>query len=343
MDEGQTDTFGRTLMNASIVNRRRTRQFFSFRDQIPDEPIEYEKSFENLIKQTWTIWAVSSLFNFKYNDELKMKLYAKKLREEVSRSILKENVSYTAKFTLLNDFGPRPNPNDVPAVQIELFATLGTVETRVYIGVLISWRTNLIESINENSVCLPLLLCKGTQSTIGAVHSVLSRMFDCIVTPLPITENDLKWITAINLSANTSGGKLKEDLVLLEYVLPRLSLTDTLHVKYPNKELRKLWSSFCVTIEEECEQTIRIENVEKLFKVIDRQMLELANLNLEVCRLHRLSLPSLSIVGNRMKVMNPETLNNILLFLNEIAFQAVHINPLGNSSNNSPAVSFVNK
>lgn len=47
MDEGQTDTFGRTLMNASIVNRRRTRQFFSFRDQIPDEPIEYEKSFES--------------------------------------------------------------------------------------------------------------------------------------------------------------------------------------------------------------------------------------------------------------------------------------------------------
>lgn len=74
-----------------------------------------------MIKQTWTIWAVSSLFNFKYNDELKMKLYAKKLREEVSRSILKENVSYTAKFTLLNDFGPRPNPNDVPAVQVVNF------------------------------------------------------------------------------------------------------------------------------------------------------------------------------------------------------------------------------
>lgn len=70
------------------------------------------------MKQTWTMWGVSSLFDFEYNDEVKMKLYAKKLREEVSRSLLKENVSYTAKFTLMDDLGPKPSPNDVPAVRV---------------------------------------------------------------------------------------------------------------------------------------------------------------------------------------------------------------------------------
>lgn len=36
-----------------------------------------------------------------------------------------------------------------------------------------------------------------------------------------------------------------------------------------------------------------------------------------------------------MKVMNAETLNNILLFLNEIALEVAHIYPLGGDFNSS--------
>ncbi|XP_043484134.1 centromere protein L-like [Leptopilina heterotoma] len=334
MEEDQNDTLGRTLISITTTSRRRTRQFFSFREIDQNEPIEYDESFEELVKKTWTLWGVSSLFNFQYDDEIKMKMYAKKLREEVARSILKENVSYTAKFTQLNNFGPKPSPKDAPAIRIDLFATLGTVETCVYTGFLISWRTSTIELINHESVSLPLLLCKGTQSTIGAVHSVLSRMFDCIVTPLPINEHDLKWLTAINLSALGSKGKSKDDLMIFEYVVPRLSIADTINVKFTYRDLRKLWTNVCVG-DEESEQTIRIECVEKLFKITNRQMLELAGLNLGLCRLHKLSLPAFSIVGNRMKVMNAETLNNILLFLNEIALEVAHIYPLGDDFNSS--------
>lgn len=125
---------------------------------------------------------------------------------------------------------------------------MGTVETRVYMGFLISWRTNSVELIFDNCVCLPLLLCKGTQSTIKAVHSVLQRMFNCIVTGLSISDNDLKWLTAINLSAEASKGKSKDDLIVFEYVVPRLSLTDTIKINFVYKDLRKLWSQYVLLL-----------------------------------------------------------------------------------------------
>lgn len=59
--------------------------------------------------------------------------------------------------------------------------------------------------------------------------------------------------------------------------------------------------SVCVG-DEENEQTIRVEYVEKLFKITNKQMLELAGLNLGLCRLHKLSLPAFSIVGNRVSI-----------------------------------------
>lgn len=80
------------------------------------------------MKKTWTLWGVSSLFNFQYDDEIKMKMYAKKLREEVARSILKENLSYTAKFTLLNNFGPKPSPKDAPAIRVIFSLSTGSIK-----------------------------------------------------------------------------------------------------------------------------------------------------------------------------------------------------------------------
>ena len=71
-----------------------------------------------MIKQTWNIWAVSTLFGFQYDNEVQLKLYAKKLREEAACSMLKEDFTYNAKFTVMDNLGPRPKPTDASAVKV---------------------------------------------------------------------------------------------------------------------------------------------------------------------------------------------------------------------------------
>lgn len=129
--------------------------------------------------------------------------------------------------------------------QIELIATSGSVDKCIYKGFLISWRTELAEPMTDKSVHLPLLLCRGTQSAMKTVHSIVSRMFDCTIVALPITDNDLKWLLPINLSPESNNSsKVKNELILLEYVVPRLPLTDTISVKFRVKDLKDLWTAY---------------------------------------------------------------------------------------------------
>ena len=129
--------------------------------------------------------------------------------------------------------------------QIELIAISGTVEKCIYKGFLISWRTELTEPMTDKSVHLPLLLCRGTQSAMKTVHSIVSRMFDCTIVALPITDNDLKWLLPINLCPETiKKKKVQDDLILLDYVVPGLPLTDTISVKFRVQDLKDLWTAY---------------------------------------------------------------------------------------------------
>ena len=118
----------------------------------------------------------------------------------------------------------------------------------IYKGILISWRTQLTEQNNEKSVHLPLLLCRGTQSAMKAVHSIISQMFDCIIVTLPATDNDLKWLLPINLIPETNAEKKwKSQLVILEYVVPELPISDSILVKFKTADLQELWTTYVLS------------------------------------------------------------------------------------------------
>ncbi|XP_033211822.1 centromere protein L-like [Belonocnema kinseyi] len=318
--------YGRSLMNWSNTTKIKPRQYFNLKQTVLGDASEYDDGFDELLKQTWNMWAVSTLFGFQYDSEVQLKLYAKKLREEAACSLLKEDVTYSAKFTLMDNLGPRPNPTDAPAVKIELIATSGAVERCIYKGFLISWRTELAEPITDKSVHLPLLLCRGTQNAMKTVHSIVSRMFDCTIVALPITDNDLKWLLPINLSPESNNSrKVKNELILLEYVVPRLPLTDTISVKFRVEDLKELWTALITPdVGEEDGLIIQAEHIEKIFKAINNQMLQVGSLRLEHCLLHKVSLPFFTISGNRIKAMNSQALNNSMLFLNEKAMDVLY-------------------
>lgn len=58
------------------------------------------------------------LYDFMTSNEVQMKKYAKNLREELAGLLAKENVSYEAKFTML-DMG-RPKESDHPPIKANL-------------------------------------------------------------------------------------------------------------------------------------------------------------------------------------------------------------------------------
>lgn len=61
--------------------------------------------------------AVSVLYNFNSEDEVQLKQYAKKLREEVSCLLSKEDVSYEAKVQVLDM--KRPKETDHPVIEVK--------------------------------------------------------------------------------------------------------------------------------------------------------------------------------------------------------------------------------
>lgn len=71
------------------------------------------------LNQTWNICAVSLLYNFEFNNEVKLKLYAKRLREEVACMVSKENVTYDAKISVLEM--KRPTETDEPTIKVNKF------------------------------------------------------------------------------------------------------------------------------------------------------------------------------------------------------------------------------
>lgn len=71
------------------------------------------------MNQTWNIWAVSLLYNSEFDNEVKLKYYAKRLREEVACLVSKENVIYDAKISVLEM--KRPLETDESTIKVTNF------------------------------------------------------------------------------------------------------------------------------------------------------------------------------------------------------------------------------
>lgn len=118
--------------------------------------------------------------------------------------------------------------------------------TTVYKGYLISWRSEPANLPTKNSTQLPLLLCRGTQNTMRAVHATLCRMFDCIIVSLPATPEDLRWILPIVISPNGGNDSSKKnEEVHLEYIIPTLSKIETITLEFLTSDIINLWNK-CV-------------------------------------------------------------------------------------------------
>ncbi|OAD59737.1 Centromere protein L [Eufriesea mexicana] len=302
------------IINTMCTPRTRTRQRFSL----------------ELLNKTWTIFGVSMLFNF-HQDEIHLKQYAKRLKEEVTSKLSQEAVVYDVEFCVMENVTQRPSPLDPPPIKVEVYAENSNIQESskkcIYKGIFLSWRTTKNIVTIFNSVTLPLLLCRGTRSAIGVVHNTLSLLFDCMIISLSVQEDDLIWLVAIVITpTNKEQYPKSTDVICMEYKIPELPDSDTITIKFKILDLIKILTVIVKDQSDEAsvEISFNLEHVENFREFLYSQMLKTAGLQLGLCTLYKINLPTFSITGNRMKVMNPDTMNRVLLYLNEKALDILH-------------------
>lgn len=85
-------------------------------------------------------------------------------------------------------------------------------------------------------------MCHGTRSCINAVRSIISDMFDCLITELSVDEDDLKWFIPIIIMTATR--KEQSGEVKMQYIVPELPVTDTITVKFHTLTLKKILTAY---------------------------------------------------------------------------------------------------
>lgn len=64
------------------------------------------------------MWSVSTLFNFTWDNERVLKLYGKRLREEIASILPHHDVAYEAKVTVEENNITKSNETDSPAIKV---------------------------------------------------------------------------------------------------------------------------------------------------------------------------------------------------------------------------------
>ncbi|KAH0953659.1 hypothetical protein HN011_004147 [Eciton burchellii] len=297
------------------------RQRFDLSGRLKQNQEDEISGLEDLVGQTWNIYAISALFGLR-RDDVHFKLYSKRLREEIANTLPRENVTYDAKFSVVEHIQPGLHHQNHPAIKIEVLAKTSEEDTEkhIYKGILLSWQIIEIGQDMPDSTKLPLLLCRGTRSCMDTVHFILGRMFDCLTIALPLNGDDLNWLVPIIIMSNEEDQPVVSGEIKMEYTVPGLPVTDIITIKFQISDLRKI----LMAIITDQEDSLSREHVEMFHEVLHKQMLTLGNMRLGLCILHKIILPGVTIMENRMKVMDIEIMNRILLYLNEKAFDTFH-------------------
>ncbi|XP_078042677.1 centromere protein L isoform X2 [Augochlora pura] len=293
-------------------------------------PVEQlTENLYELLHKTWTVYGVSTLFNF-HKDEVHLKQYSKRLREKVATTLTQENVAYTVKMFVMDNVETRPSPMDPLPIKIEVYGKNleheDSTEKCIYTGILLSWNTTTSELTIPNSIRLPLLLCRGTRSSMVVIHALLSQMFDCMIIELSAQEDDLMWLIPIIIIPTNKEHSEHKGEIRMEYRLPGLPDKNNVTVKINVSALVKILK---VVMKDQIdtsntEISFNVEHIERFRTLLYKQVLRIASLQLGLSILCKISLPSFSIRGNKIKLVKEETMNRVLLYLNQKAVNILH-------------------
>lgn len=120
------------------------------------------------------------------------------------------------------------------------------LQSKYYLGFLVC--RGAPKALGEGStIHLPVLLCSGTVRTTKSVHFLLQKFFDCSISAIQLSQEDLAWLCA--LQADESGASKETSQVEMVFTFPQLSVKNTIQFKIPLKSLKYLWERYvCVSV-----------------------------------------------------------------------------------------------
>ncbi|GLV39818.1 hypothetical protein CBL_08116 [Carabus blaptoides fortunei] len=183
-------------------------------------------------RHTWNLYRVSPLFLIDYR-RVKLKQYAARIKQELVQQIndVTSNMSFNAHVSIL----PTVAGTESQSLKIEVFLLKGQNEPILkYKGIILQWDYDS-DSVHENQ--LHLVLCIGSLNVINVVHKTISDMFDTVLRPIRLSEEDLMWLSAI-LSDSTR----TTNHVSFEYSLHDSSLKRPITVSIPSNLIRTIWN-----------------------------------------------------------------------------------------------------
>lgn len=310
----------------SRTRRRAPRLKFNLEEALTPSHNDDINEFSEITTLTWNVYGVSALFGFKHNDRTVLKLYGKRLREEIAANLPQENVAYNANISVTESI---LKSNYLPLIKVDVYTKNvnqeDSIDKCIYKGIFLSWKTD--SSLNaSNSVKLPLLLCRGIRTCMNVVHSTLSRMFDCIIISLPMEGDDLMWLLPIMvIPASEEETPKKNEDVVLEYVVPGLPTTDTITIRLNFYDIIKTLNMIMKDTNNEADDTsLTIEHIKKFRKYLQALVRKSAGIELGLCTLHRINLPAGAIMNNKMKITNLHAMKRVLLYMTEKAVDMFH-------------------
>ena len=122
----------------------------------------------------------------------------------------------------------------------------GYSQSKYYLGFLVC--RGAPRALGEGStVHLPVLLCCGTVRTTKAVHFLLQKFFDCSISAIKLSQEDLAWLCA--LQADEKGTSKETSQVEMVFTFPHLSVKNTIQFKIPLQSLKYLWERYvCMSV-----------------------------------------------------------------------------------------------
>ncbi|PSN32087.1 hypothetical protein C0J52_19240 [Blattella germanica] len=167
-----------------------------------------DEELDVLINRRWKVFRVSPLNRFSYTEQ-RLKQYARRLQEGLATLATgSENAKYDVKFGV--ESGLTQTRHDKQAVKISVTLVSrtgddgdgddedsGEIPPKLfYLGYLVCRGAS--RSLEDVSMThLPLLLCCGTVMSLRNINFLIQKFFDCFISPLELSQDDLIWISAI--------------------------------------------------------------------------------------------------------------------------------------------------
>lgn len=195
-----------------------------------------------IVDNPWNVYSVSKLHNYDPS-ELNLKLYAKKIRENVAGVMTSTNKSYDqikSKITLEKDFPETVFDEKAMHIKVTSVAVLEggkKNEKIIYDGYILSrGQINYQEQLSQ----LPVLICKkGSEKITACVHDILQKLFDCVIVKYIFDQRDLQWLFVISVDLEdrfTDSGNIE-----LNFTVPQLTTKNTFSIEIEAEATRKIW------------------------------------------------------------------------------------------------------